>query len=151
MYSLLTMLQIICLSPVCLHLFPNQFAAEHMYFFFVSTCSVCLPVHACVFLTCELCVFTCMWLKYLCALWPGLDAPLNQYPVSEWHLSGSDLLQLTSQDLEKLGVQKIGHQELILEAVEKLCSLVRRRLNYVCLCTVCVHRVTRAVCCVLWR
>ncbi|XP_035850867.1 connector enhancer of kinase suppressor of ras 1 isoform X6 [Sander lucioperca] len=56
------------------------------------------------------------WLK-------GLDAPLHQYPVSEWHLSGLDLLQLTSQDLEKLGVNKIGHQELILEAVEKLCSL----------------------------
>ncbi|XP_034715201.1 connector enhancer of kinase suppressor of ras 1 isoform X3 [Etheostoma cragini] len=56
------------------------------------------------------------WLK-------GLDAPLHQYPVSEWHLSGLDLLQLTCQDLEKLGVNKIGHQELILEAVEKLCSL----------------------------
>ncbi|KAM9341028.1 connector enhancer of kinase suppressor of ras 1 [Symphorus nematophorus] len=53
----------------------------------------------------------------------GLDTPLNQYPLSEWHLSGVDLLQLTSQDLEKLGVHKIGHQELILEAVEKLCSL----------------------------
>uniref|UniRef100_A0A8D0AQM3 Connector enhancer of kinase suppressor of Ras 1 n=1 Tax=Sander lucioperca TaxID=283035 RepID=A0A8D0AQM3_SANLU len=58
-----------------------------------------------------------------CVLFPGLDAPLHQYPVSEWHLSGLDLLQLTSQDLEKLGVNKIGHQELILEAVEKLCSL----------------------------
>uniref|UniRef100_A0A8C3A3Y4 Connector enhancer of kinase suppressor of Ras 1 n=1 Tax=Cyclopterus lumpus TaxID=8103 RepID=A0A8C3A3Y4_CYCLU len=54
---------------------------------------------------------------------PGLDAPLHQYPVSEWHLSGLDLLQLTCQDLEKLGVHKIGHQELILDAVEKLCSL----------------------------
>ncbi|XP_023208681.1 connector enhancer of kinase suppressor of ras 1 isoform X2 [Xiphophorus maculatus] len=53
----------------------------------------------------------------------GLDAPTDQYQVSEWHLSGLDLLQLTSQDLEALGVQKIGHQELILEAVEKLCSL----------------------------
>ncbi|XP_073338830.1 connector enhancer of kinase suppressor of ras 1 [Pagrus major] len=53
----------------------------------------------------------------------GLDAPLHQYQVSEWRLSGLDLLQLTSQDLEKLGVHKIGHQELILEAVEKLCSL----------------------------
>lgn len=56
---------------------------------------------------------------------PGLDAPLHQYPVSEWHLSGLDLLQLTSHDLEKLGVHKIGHQELLLEAIEKLCSLVR--------------------------
>ncbi|XP_034087643.1 connector enhancer of kinase suppressor of ras 1 isoform X2 [Gymnodraco acuticeps] len=53
----------------------------------------------------------------------GLNAPLHQYPISEWHLSGLDLLQLTCQDLEKLGVYKIGHQELILEAVEKLCSL----------------------------
>ncbi|XP_036928101.1 connector enhancer of kinase suppressor of ras 1 isoform X3 [Acanthopagrus latus] len=53
----------------------------------------------------------------------GLDAPLHHYQVSEWRLSGLDLLQLTSQDLEKLGVHKIGHQELILEAVEKLCSL----------------------------
>ncbi|XP_035797790.2 connector enhancer of kinase suppressor of ras 1 isoform X2 [Amphiprion ocellaris] len=53
----------------------------------------------------------------------GLDAPLHQYPLSEWHLSGMDLLQLTSLDLERLGVHKIGHQELILEAVEKLCSL----------------------------
>lgn len=60
-----------------------------------------------------------------CLLLPGLDAPLHQYSVSEWHLSGLDLLQLNSQDLEKLGVHKIGHQELILEGVEKLCSLVR--------------------------
>ncbi|XP_059374974.1 CNK3/IPCEF1 fusion protein-like [Carassius carassius] len=56
------------------------------------------------------------WLK-------GLDAPLQQYSVSDWHLSGSDLLHLSSTRLEKLGVHKIGHQELILEAVEKLCAL----------------------------
>nr|XP_015825365.2 connector enhancer of kinase suppressor of ras 1 isoform X1 [Nothobranchius furzeri] len=53
----------------------------------------------------------------------GLDGPMSQYQVSEWNLSIEDLLILTSQDLEKLGVRKIGHQELILEAVEKLCSL----------------------------
>ncbi|XP_017271857.1 connector enhancer of kinase suppressor of ras 1 isoform X2 [Kryptolebias marmoratus] len=53
----------------------------------------------------------------------GLDAPVSQYQVSEWALSGVNLLSLTSLDLEKLGVHKIGHQELILEAVEKLCSL----------------------------
>ncbi|XP_041828076.1 connector enhancer of kinase suppressor of ras 1 isoform X2 [Melanotaenia boesemani] len=53
----------------------------------------------------------------------GLDAPLDQYPVLQWHLSGMELHQLNSQCLEKLGVHKIGHQELILEAVEKLCSL----------------------------
>ena len=55
---------------------------------------------------------------------PGLDASLQQYHVSDWHLCGLDLLQLSSQDLENLGVTKIGHQEIILEAVEKLCSLV---------------------------
>ncbi|XP_077476641.1 connector enhancer of kinase suppressor of ras 1 [Stigmatopora argus] len=53
----------------------------------------------------------------------GLDAPLHRYALSEWHLTGVDLLQLTSEDLEKLGVSKIGHQELLLDAVEKLCSL----------------------------
>ncbi|XP_054653432.1 connector enhancer of kinase suppressor of ras 1 isoform X2 [Dunckerocampus dactyliophorus] len=58
----------------------------------------------------------CQWLQ-------GLDAPLHRYAVSEWHLSGLELLQLTSEDLHRLGVSKIGHQELILEAVEKLCSL----------------------------
>ncbi|KAG7245946.1 hypothetical protein CRUP_015964, partial [Coryphaenoides rupestris] len=30
---------------------------------------------------------------------------------------------MTSDDLQRLGVHKIGHQELILEAVEKLCLL----------------------------
>uniref|UniRef100_A0A3B3VD57 Connector enhancer of kinase suppressor of Ras 1 n=1 Tax=Poecilia latipinna TaxID=48699 RepID=A0A3B3VD57_9TELE len=63
------------------------------------------------------------WSEERVTKWLQLDAPTDQYQVSEWHLSGLDLLQLTSQDLEVLGVQKIGHQELILEAVEKLCSL----------------------------
>ncbi|KAG5856088.1 hypothetical protein ANANG_G00004270 [Anguilla anguilla] len=51
-------------------------------------------------------------------------APLHQYPFSEWQLSGLDLVQLCYPELEQLGVQKIGHQELILEAVEKLCSMM---------------------------
>uniref|UniRef100_A0A3Q3EJC4 Connector enhancer of kinase suppressor of Ras 1 n=1 Tax=Labrus bergylta TaxID=56723 RepID=A0A3Q3EJC4_9LABR len=63
------------------------------------------------------------WSEERVSEWLQLDAPLHQYQVSEWRLSGMDLLQLTSKDLEKLGVFKIGHQELILEAVEKLCSL----------------------------
>ncbi|KAL7861630.1 hypothetical protein SRHO_G00130710 [Serrasalmus rhombeus] len=53
----------------------------------------------------------------------GVDSSLQQYAFEKWKLCGTDLLQLTSQQLDKLGVQKIGHQELILEAVEKLCSL----------------------------
>uniref|UniRef100_A0AAZ3R7I3 Connector enhancer of kinase suppressor of Ras 1 n=1 Tax=Oncorhynchus tshawytscha TaxID=74940 RepID=A0AAZ3R7I3_ONCTS len=59
----------------------------------------------------------------MCGLSPGLDVPLQQYPFTEWQVTGLELLQLSSQDLERLGVHKIGHQELILEAVEKLCSL----------------------------
>lgn len=64
------------------------------------------------------------WSKERVRQWlQGLDAPLQQYPVSEWRLTGVDLLQLTSRDLERLGVHKLGHQELLLDAVEKLCSL----------------------------
>lgn len=65
----------------------------------------------------------------VCPFVSGLDAPLHQYPISEWHLSGLDLFKLTSIDLENLGVHKIGHQELILEAVERLCSLVRQDVS----------------------
>ncbi|GAA6093893.1 connector enhancer of kinase suppressor of ras 1 isoform X1 [Tachysurus ichikawai] len=53
----------------------------------------------------------------------GLDTSLQQYAFEQWQLCGVDLLQLSSQQLEKLGVHKIGHQELILDAVEKLCTL----------------------------
>ncbi|XP_048831675.1 connector enhancer of kinase suppressor of ras 1 isoform X3 [Brienomyrus brachyistius] len=58
----------------------------------------------------------CEWLK-------GLEASLQQYPFQEWQLSGQELLTLSYRELEQLGVKKIGHQELILDAVEKLCSL----------------------------
>lgn len=80
---------------------------------------VSLHVHACVFI-----LLRTGLLSNPAFDLPGLDAPLQQYPTSAWHLSGMDLLQLTSKDLEILGVNKIGHQELILEAVEKLCFLV---------------------------
>ncbi|KAK2843721.1 hypothetical protein Q7C36_011936 [Tachysurus vachellii] len=53
----------------------------------------------------------------------GLDTSLQQYTFEQWQLCGVDLLQLSSQQLEQLGVHKIGHQELILDAVEKLCTL----------------------------
>ncbi|XP_060790751.1 connector enhancer of kinase suppressor of ras 1 isoform X2 [Neoarius graeffei] len=53
----------------------------------------------------------------------GLDACLQQYEFEQWQLCGVDLLQLSSQHFKQLGVHKIGHQELILDAVEKLCSL----------------------------
>ncbi|XP_057714954.1 connector enhancer of kinase suppressor of ras 1 isoform X2 [Corythoichthys intestinalis] len=64
------------------------------------------------------------WSEETVSQWlQGLDAPLHRYALSEWHLTGLDLLQLTSEDLDRLGVSKIGHQELLLDAVEKLCSL----------------------------
>ncbi|KAK3537504.1 hypothetical protein QTP70_012133 [Hemibagrus guttatus] len=53
----------------------------------------------------------------------GLDVSLQQYTFEQWHLTGLELLQLSAQRLENLGVHKIGHQELILAAVEKLCFL----------------------------
>nr|XP_049617935.1 connector enhancer of kinase suppressor of ras 2 isoform X3 [Syngnathus scovelli] len=38
-------------------------------------------------------------------------------------MGGEQLLHITHQELEELGVTRIGHQELILEAVDLLCAL----------------------------
>uniref|UniRef100_A0A3P8QFB1 Cnksr family member 3 n=1 Tax=Astatotilapia calliptera TaxID=8154 RepID=A0A3P8QFB1_ASTCA len=54
-----------------------------------------------------------------------LDDSLQQY-VSNFErekISGEQLLKITHQDLEELGVARIGHQELVLEAVDLLCAL----------------------------
>ncbi|NXG95250.1 CNKR1 kinase, partial [Loxia leucoptera] len=53
----------------------------------------------------------------------GLDAAVQGYPFEAWGLSGPDLLGLDSGVLEALGVRPLGHQELLLEAVEQLCNL----------------------------
>jgi len=66
---------------------------------------------------------------------PGLDESLQQY-VSNFErekISGEQLLKVTHQDLEELGVARIGHQELVLEAVDLLCALVSRPAP--CMCT----------------
>lgn len=42
-------------------------------------------------------------------------------------MGGEQLLHITHQELEELGVTRIGHQELILEAVDLLCALVSHR------------------------
>lgn len=39
---------------------------------------------------------------------------------------GERLLRISHAELEELGVSRIGHQELILEAVDLLCALVSR-------------------------
>lgn len=58
----------------------------------------------------------------LCA---GLDAAVQGYPFEAWGLGGPQLLALSPGALEALGVRQLGHQELLLEAVEQLRDLVR--------------------------
>uniref|UniRef100_A0A4W3IJN0 Connector enhancer of kinase suppressor of Ras 2 n=1 Tax=Callorhinchus milii TaxID=7868 RepID=A0A4W3IJN0_CALMI len=55
----------------------------------------------------------------------GLDDCLQQYikNFEREKISGDQLLRITHQELEELGVTRIGHQELILEAVDLLCAL----------------------------
>ncbi|KAI4886916.1 hypothetical protein NFI96_030430 [Prochilodus magdalenae] len=56
---------------------------------------------------------------------PGLDDCLQQYikNFEREKITGEQLLHITHQELEELGVTRIGHQELILEAVDLLCAL----------------------------
>ncbi|XP_037737838.1 connector enhancer of kinase suppressor of ras 1 [Chelonia mydas] len=64
------------------------------------------------------------WSPVKVAQWlRGLDKVLQQYPFETWSLTGNDLLQLSYRRLEELGLRRVGHQELILEAVEQLCVL----------------------------
>ncbi|XP_056116022.1 connector enhancer of kinase suppressor of ras 2 [Rhinichthys klamathensis goyatoka] len=55
----------------------------------------------------------------------GLDDCLLQYmrTFEREQINGEQLLHITHQELEELGVTRIGHQELILEAVDLLCAL----------------------------
>ncbi|XP_028322913.1 connector enhancer of kinase suppressor of ras 2-like isoform X4 [Gouania willdenowi] len=55
----------------------------------------------------------------------GLDDCLQQYikNFEKEKVGGDQLLRITHQELEDLGVSRIGHQELILEAVDLLCAL----------------------------
>ncbi|XP_068187318.1 connector enhancer of kinase suppressor of ras 2-like isoform X4 [Antennarius striatus] len=55
----------------------------------------------------------------------GLDDCLQQYTKTfeRENVGGDQLLRITHQELEDLGVSRIGHQELILEAVDLLCAL----------------------------
>ncbi|KAM6295982.1 connector enhancer of kinase suppressor of ras 1 [Aegotheles albertisi] len=53
----------------------------------------------------------------------GLDPAVQGYPFESWGLAGHDLLRLSAGALEALGVRPLGHQELLLEAVEQLRAL----------------------------
>lgn len=56
----------------------------------------------------------------------GLDDCLQPYvhKFEREKIDGEQLLKISHQDLEELGVTRIGHQELVLEAVDLLCALV---------------------------
>ncbi|XP_047430320.1 connector enhancer of kinase suppressor of ras 3 [Mugil cephalus] len=55
----------------------------------------------------------------------GLDDSLQLYVPSfqQQQVDGDKLLRMSHQDLLSLGVARVGHQELILEAVDLLCAL----------------------------
>ncbi|XP_061757107.1 connector enhancer of kinase suppressor of ras 3 isoform X2 [Nerophis ophidion] len=55
----------------------------------------------------------------------GLDDNLQQYlPSFRWQqVDGEKLLKMSHQELLSVGVAKVGHQELMLEAVDLLCAL----------------------------
>ncbi|XP_068513959.1 connector enhancer of kinase suppressor of ras 1 isoform X1 [Anas acuta] len=53
----------------------------------------------------------------------GLDAAVQGYPFEAWGLAGTELLGLSAGGLEALGVRRVGHQELLLDAVEQLRAL----------------------------
>ncbi|KAL8220647.1 UNVERIFIED_CONTAM: hypothetical protein K2H54_051348 [Gekko kuhli] len=64
------------------------------------------------------------WTPKMVVAWlTGLDPALQEYPLERWNLNGKQLLHLSFQDLEDLGMSRVGHQELLLEAVEQLCVL----------------------------
>nr|XP_034974873.1 connector enhancer of kinase suppressor of ras 1 isoform X2 [Zootoca vivipara] len=64
------------------------------------------------------------WNTKMVAAWMrGLDPALQDYPFETWGLTGKGLLHLSYRDLEDLGMRRVGHQELLLEAVEQLCVL----------------------------
>ncbi|XP_074018073.1 connector enhancer of kinase suppressor of ras 1 [Numenius arquata] len=64
------------------------------------------------------------WGPVQAAAWlRGLDPAVQGYPFETWGLAGPDLLGLSVGTLEALGVRRLGHQELLLEAVEQLRAL----------------------------
>nr|XP_045005822.1 connector enhancer of kinase suppressor of ras 1 isoform X2 [Jaculus jaculus] len=64
------------------------------------------------------------WTPGKVAAWlRGIDDSLQDYPFEDWRLPGKYLLQLCPRSLEALTVWPLGHQELILDALEQLRAL----------------------------
>jgi SAM domain (Sterile alpha motif) len=72
-------------------------------------------------------------------LFLGLDDTI--YPYSHYfinnNVTGRGLLNVTVDDLYKLHVEKLGHQEIILEGLEHLRNLVSSYLKYWVI--LCIH------------
>ena len=70
--------------------------------------------------------------RFSCVNPSGLDDCLQQYikTFEKEKVGGDQLLRITHQELEDLGVSRIGHQELILEAVDLLCALVSPKIPH---------------------
>lgn len=47
-------------------------------------------------------------------------------------IDGEKLLNLRPYELEELGIKSVGHQEIILEAVEQLKNIVRLKITVKC-------------------
>lgn len=62
----------------------------------------------------------------LCPAPPGLDDSLQQYipTFQQQQVDGEKLLRMSHQEMLSLGMTRVGHQELVLEAVDLLCALV---------------------------
>uniref|UniRef100_A0A663MDX2 CNKSR family member 3 n=1 Tax=Athene cunicularia TaxID=194338 RepID=A0A663MDX2_ATHCN len=85
---------------------------------------------------CRVC-FCCVGLGFLCFVFNcGKGKKRQKFLIAPCSLSfqyvhkferekinGEQLLQISHQDLEDLGISRIGHQELVLEAVDLLCAL----------------------------
>ncbi|XP_071505529.1 connector enhancer of kinase suppressor of ras 2-like [Diadema antillarum] len=59
----------------------------------------------------------------------GLDSVLHPYikTVLTRKVTGDRLLLMTAQDLEELDIEKVGHQEIMLDAINLLCNLHYRQ------------------------
>ena len=64
----------------------------------------------------------------------GLDRVLEPYipQFVRAGVKGQQLLNLTNMDLKKLGMVKVGHQEMLLEAVSLIYAIVRISHNNLC-------------------
>jgi len=56
----------------------------------------------------------------------GLDSSVAGYAecFAQSGITGEQLLMLTNDDLERIGVDKLGHQEMLLQSITLLQSLV---------------------------